>query len=1002
VLLGGCWADDDDTPSSVVPGAFPSPKQSLNHHVGATAQVPGLPAPLPALSGTDDPAVLLGAARVIDNSFQPGGRDANSPFPLIKLAGTAAPFPTGKWTKAFHYQIPASLSSNFVDAPGNDPNNGKNNTSSESVFAYPNKLNLDDRVPMVSAAFARPRFIAPGIDPTAAVYQLNNRYLIDEVLYPIVASDLADVFFAGSTGRDSTLVRSIVQQDELTITTRWQSSDGARQMDLIAATGSPYVTVRYQGLPAVIGVGASIRQRFTKDSQNLPIDPQDYSLWEVTNGIVAVAASNGNLAGVASQKFNESGVVETPDLTGTAFRIVYRVPDPARPLTPRTNNNQAPVEPLIDRVMNVYASSPITLTWDVPSRTYVTRTPFNGTLRAAFVGEQVIANIATDQPELLAFDEEEAVLAAHAGEVPIAGQVLAQYDGSEAATLKFAWTTRNIDGSTAPDASRLLMMAFDATQTKSIQDATPTTLGAASNFGRMTGMVGGTWTQNLTVPAILRDLPDSDSAQLWYGSGTIKAADRARVIQELQREGNDTQTFITHCNYDSYNCGKYIAQLGRLALIADQLGQADMRRQLVAFMKQNLNPWFDAADPGDPEIQSKVAAKIFDFFIYDRTNGGTVTFRPHNRADYTDDYYNLVYTDHMFHYGYFIYAASVISKLDEDTSRAWYTKYKPYVDLLVRDVANTSAADAYYPVMRMFDWFRGQHIADAGPTAHGGNTESSSESINFDYALALWGDITGNGQLKALASVMTAVEIRSAQAFYQVTPQASVFRSDREQAGVVPVTVTVKTAAGNNEQRTLDPNTAITRGIVWSHISENNDFFGARKAYLTGIQALPITPISEYVLNKAWVAARAADIRAVEDVLTANYTTAITEVPGPTKDCHVFAVKTPPDVQPPTPPDTYNWGGGCAAAARQENAWRQVLVSLGGLNDPAGTYGRFTQMVDLSIQQADYFTSFLSNPVKNPGSSTDANGSLPDLIRQTNVPSTNTNVMWWLSMLKPQ
>ena len=70
-------------------------------------------------------------------------------------------------------------------------------------------------------------------------------------------------------------------------------------------------------------------------------------------------------------------------------------------------------------------------------------------------------------------------------------------------------------------------------------------------------------------------------------------------------------------------------------------------------------------------------------------------------------------------------------------------------------------------------------------------------------------------------------------------------------------------------------------------------------------------------------------------------------------------------------------------------------------NDPAGTYDRFAQTIDLSLQQADNYTKVLSNPNVNPGSSTDANGSLPDPIRQTDAPSTNSNVLWWLSMLKP-
>ena len=67
-----------------------------------------------------------------------------------------------------------------------------------------------------------------------------------------------------------------------------------------------------------------------------------------------------------------------------------------------------------------------------------------------------------------------------------------------------------------------------------------------------------------------------------------RADDKARIAAMLQTEAADAQSFITHCNYESYTCGTYIANLARLALIADQLGDAKTRRQLVAFMKQNL------------------------------------------------------------------------------------------------------------------------------------------------------------------------------------------------------------------------------------------------------------------------------------------------------------------------------------------------------------------------------------------------------------------------------
>lgn len=1033
LALASCDGDGTSAGGSVIAQPSAAPTQNLLNEVGASfgtngtlvdvlpegadlasltgASSPQLRVAAPrfgAVASTDDPAQLLGPSRVIDNPYQPGDRGPDSPFPLNRVDGLGdRPFPTGKWYKGFFYRTPARLSSNFADAPAGDPaagNNGQNDTAQESVFAFPNRLNLDDRVPLVSVGFPRPRYIAPGLDPNSDVYKLLNPFVTDDVFYPVIVSPLADLQLAASTGVDATLTRTITHQDELTVATRWQNADGSRQMELLAAVGSPYVTVRYQNIAPVLGIGQGLSPRLAKDpNTNLPLTPpvDDYATWESVNGLVAVASSSGDLSSAHSQPFVEATAlangVKTPVLTGTAFRFVYRVPDPARPSSPRTNNNAPPVEGLIDRVMNVYASSPITLRWDGPSRTYVATQPFSGVIRAAFVNEAVIADVSRDDPTTLSFPQVEAALYKYKDEYPTSGEVTARYDGGATATVFFAWTTANMSGAT-PNAANLLMTAFEATQIPSLQNVTKLSeIGYYSNWGRMSGVVGGQWGQVLNVPAILQNQTPDRSYQLWYGSGQIKAADKARIAQTLVTEATDTQAFITHCNYESYTCGKYIANLARLALIADQIGDAATRRQLIAFMKQNLNPWFDGADPTDPDIGNKTNPDdfIFDYFVYDRTNKGLVTFRPYKRGQYDDDFYNLVYTDHMFHYGYFIYASAVIARLDDDP--AWFNKYKPYVDLLVRDIANPSADDAYFPIARTFDWFKMQNQADSGPTANGPNTESSSESINSNYALALWGDVTGDANLKALASVMTAAEIRTAQAIYQVQPESSVLRQDGDLAGVAPVTVTVQTPTGD-AQAVLDVNKDITRGIVWSQITEHNIFFGPRKQYLVGIQVLPITPISEYVLSRSWAKAHESELLSLEASTTANYTLAISNVPGPDAACAVFAQKTPPDAQPP---NTYNWGGGCAAAARVENAWRQILVSLNGVNDPTGTYDRFAALVDKSVAEAAFYTSNLSNPSVHPGSSTDAQGSKPDLLRQTSTPSTNTNVLWWLSGLKP-
>ena len=49
-----------------------------------------------------------------------------------------------------------------------------------------------------------------------------------------------------------------------------------------------------------------------------------------------------------------------------------------------------------------------------------------------------------------------------------------------------------------------------------------------------------------------------------------------------------------------------------------------------------------------------------------------------------------------------------------------------WVNLLVRDIANPSLDDTYFPTVRTFDWFRMQNIADTGPDANGVYTDCVS------------------------------------------------------------------------------------------------------------------------------------------------------------------------------------------------------------------------------------------------------------------------------------
>jgi endoglucanase Acf2 len=85
-------------------------------------------------------------------------------------------------------------------------------------------------------------------------------------------------------------------------------------------------------------------------------------------------------------------------------------------------------------------------------------------------------------------------------------------------------------------------------------------------------------------------------------------------------------------------------------------------------------------------------------------------------------------------YGYFIYTASIIGTLDP----TWLPANMAWVNTLVRDIANPSTLDPYFPVSRMFDWYHGHSWAHGlFETGDGKDEESSSEDTMSAYALKM-------------------------------------------------------------------------------------------------------------------------------------------------------------------------------------------------------------------------------------------------------------------------
>jgi endo-1,3(4)-beta-glucanase len=148
---------------------------------------------------------------------------------------------------------------------------------------------------------------------------------------------------------------------------------------------------------------------------------------------------------------------------------------------------------------------------------------------------------------------------------------------------------------------------------------------------------------------------------------------------------------------------------------------------------------------------------------------------------YTTGFYN----DHHFHYGYHIYSAAVLAHFKPEWGRLFYQK----VLLMVRDIANPSAEDPFFPTWRHKDFYLGSSWANGimGPNPNGRNQESSSEAIAAYEAVAMFGEVMRgvfmNDTDPALAEtalhvrdmgrLLLATELRSAKTYWHVMPVES-------------------------------------------------------------------------------------------------------------------------------------------------------------------------------------------------------------------------------------
>lgn len=144
-------------------------------------------------------------------------------------------------------------------------------------------------------------------------------------------------------------------------------------------------------------------------------------------------------------------------------------------------------------------------------------------------------------------------------------------------------------------------------------------------LGTMVGVAGSTWRMN--TPAV----PSSYSSFL-----PPRPVDPSRVDALKMQLLKDIQSSSTAGEPDPYGFGKSLSKLGRMALIAEEVGlDAALIHDLVSKMKDFVAPWLDGTNP--------------DVLLYDQTYGGVVS--NNGVKDPAQDFGQGYYNDHHFQSG---------------------------------------------------------------------------------------------------------------------------------------------------------------------------------------------------------------------------------------------------------------------------------------------------------------------------------------------------------------
>lgn len=199
---------------------------------------------------------------------------------------------------------------------------------------------------------------------------------------------------------------------------------------------------------------------------------------------------------------------------------------------------------------------------------------------------------------------------------------------------------------------------------------------------------------------------------------------------------------VTSYGDDTYWGGKNLLNFSKYALMA----------------KEIENPNFET-------IKSNAKNAIIDWLTY--TPGETSRYfaRYENwkgLVGFNPSFGSEQFTDHHFHYGYLIHAASLLAMID----KPFLDDYELMLREVVKEYANWDKNDTRYPYFRTFSPWRGHSYAGGLSSGDGNNQESTSEAMQSWAGMFFLGDVLQDYEMRDAAAFGYLMESRATREYW--------------------------------------------------------------------------------------------------------------------------------------------------------------------------------------------------------------------------------------------